>query len=301
MIRPFIGLCAALFPTFLVAGIIYPIPPCPLRVLLETSDIVAVGQVAQLEWVEDSDSYEDSRAILKVSEVLQGQLQKSEIAIYYSRNLICPAPPYFELGATVLVFVNPIEEYAGYYTQALAYGVKTLEEEVLKAYKQQIVSYQAQRGQLQRERQEALANWLTACLTNPHTRYEALLDISAIGSKNWGAELTGNLVFSAEQRTTILSWLREEEELFYLHFDMLDQLANNGYTADLAQLLAHRLRTTYQTSPWMAAPLMQRLVSWSEEPQLISLYEQIEQLSNEEASYEAKRAELVQAFVEALP
>ena len=126
----------------LESTITYPISPRPLRKLVIESENIVYASVIAIEHCEKDDHWNDTKAILVIKEILQGSVKQDTIDVFFSKNMICPAPAHYEVGKSVLAFVNEYKKKSGYYTHALSYGSKTMNSNAFKSYKNRILEMQ---------------------------------------------------------------------------------------------------------------------------------------------------------------
>ena len=86
----------------------YPIKPRPLRKLIKESEHIVVAKVLKVEKnpVKDSEHWNNTRAILLIREILQGQISADTVKVYFARGMICPSPASYIPNQTVLAFIN---------------------------------------------------------------------------------------------------------------------------------------------------------------------------------------------------
>lgn len=102
-------IAALALPALLAAGSAgaYPIPPVTLWQLAKDADVVVLAQVIRVDSPErgDGDHFARDTAHLKVHELWKGDAYGS-IEVAFGRGVICPAPPRYEPGETVLAFLH---------------------------------------------------------------------------------------------------------------------------------------------------------------------------------------------------
>jgi hypothetical protein len=92
----------------------YPIPPVPLWQLIEQADLIVVASVARIEEhrateaeMKDprADLFEWDTAVLTVAETWKGTPLR-QVRVPFTASMICPAPPRYIEGETVLAFLE---------------------------------------------------------------------------------------------------------------------------------------------------------------------------------------------------
>ncbi|MFM7857584.1 MAG: hypothetical protein ACKO96_38095, partial [Flammeovirgaceae bacterium] len=158
----------------------YPISPRPLRLLIEESEIIVLARVADV--VEQAKKrnkgdFTTTVAILQIYNVVQGTVKESVLKVPYPANLICPAPPHFEKGKDVLVFLDKTGHH--YSVHALSYGVKIVTAAEAQVYITKIKEMQdIVKIKDEDERFIRTTEWLVGCAENSVTRYEGTYELS---------------------------------------------------------------------------------------------------------------------------
>src|SRR5262245_36094858 len=97
------------------------IPPQPLRELTVNSNLIVVGKVEYVIPLEQRDD-DSTIARLEVKSRLKGTVNSYYIDVYYSAGIVCPTPPHYKVGGTVLAFLEPRKSGVGFHTVGLSYG-----------------------------------------------------------------------------------------------------------------------------------------------------------------------------------
>src|SRR5262245_17721504 len=159
----------------------YPIAPLTLRRLNHDSELIVVARVANVTrlWgdIESSD-WDTALARLEVISVLKGAEHNHYLSVPYPADLTCPAPPRYEVGDTVLVFLTPSQFGSYYFTVGLSYGSKSLNREEIEIYSTRIRELVEIEKQTNIDaRLEQLVEWLVLCAEHPTTRWEGSYDL----------------------------------------------------------------------------------------------------------------------------
>ncbi|MHC4845336.1 MAG: hypothetical protein ACYTCU_04150 [Planctomycetota bacterium] len=172
------GLLAVLAATALPnASTAYPIDPVPLRLLCERSESIVIARVDAERPAADDGGWGESLADLSVLETLKGPGAPAAMSVPYAAGLICPAPPDYPVGKTLLVFLARGEEGGELRTLSLSYGTKQLSDEHRAVYAQRIREWVAISRELDSDRRLArTVEWLVQMAEDPITRWEAVYD-----------------------------------------------------------------------------------------------------------------------------
>jgi hypothetical protein len=162
----------------------YPIPPVPLRELIEEADLIAIATVREVRHVGDEESMDfdelwySDLAKLEIKAVLAGDLVE-EVDVYYCCSLACPAPPRYVPGETSLVFLYENEDRPGWGTCSLSYGQKKVTGSGMRdAYVARIREMQAiAKVKDPEERHKETLDWLVECAVHPATRWEGTYEL----------------------------------------------------------------------------------------------------------------------------
>ena len=231
----------------------YPIPPVPLRVLVEKADVIATVVVRRgLHVVPPSElGYEIVE--LDVEQLLKGDPGRTTIR-QFNWFMVCPSPARYVPGHRALAFLDRDPEGAsaaapdGFTTHALSYGSKTLDAASLALYvervKEQLAILVMPEGP---ERRAAQVEWLVRCAEQPVTRWEGAYDLAPQGDSMsdydpkrpapWAAEL------NLEQRLRLLDALLHADEVGRGE-KCLEHLLDADRDPRLLAWLVARLRST---------------------------------------------------------
>lgn len=179
--------CLVAITTPLLASSVlaYPIRPVPLWELVERAERIVLAEV--IDEVEARRPPIDlegapsvtmvrgpgSLVLLSVHETWKGATEE-ELQVTYSPGLICPAPPRYEVGRTVVAFLKRGE--AGWWTVGLSYGtlypaieeVRDYRELVKEAVRLQSAITVTEAGSL---------DWLVDAASRPGTRWHGLYQL----------------------------------------------------------------------------------------------------------------------------
>lgn len=154
-----------------------PGPPQTLRMLTRSSELIVVAEVEQITRYEVEDHFDTAIAHLAVQTTVKGSADSTVIKVYYPANLLCPEPPRYRKGATVLAFLSR-RDRGGYHTTALSYGAKNLTRRELEVYTARIADLvEIERETIPLLRRPRLVEWLVLCAEEPATRWEGAYDL----------------------------------------------------------------------------------------------------------------------------
>ncbi|MGD8376831.1 MAG: hypothetical protein PVF68_11870 [Acidobacteriota bacterium] len=162
----------------------YPIRPVPLWDLVDRSDRIVLAQVMEEIEVPPPDvdlegapsatvlGGPGSLARLGVRETWKGTAG-DEIRVVYNGNLICPAPPRYETGMTVIAFLRQTED--GWRTVGLSYGTlypAAGEVDDFREMVKEAVRLQGGPPTISERR-----DWLVEAASRPGTRWHGLYEL----------------------------------------------------------------------------------------------------------------------------
>jgi len=175
---------AALFPSLAAA---YPIPPSPLWRQVQDAEVIVVATVVSIEepppappGAEEAETRDPFHAPLPsarlhVLETWKGEID-ADVAVPFQPGIMCPAPPHYQLGETVLAFLARDEDDT-WVTVHRSYGTIYASPADLRIYADRVkeaLALQAQRQPDRRERTE----WLIRCTEHPATRWHGLYELA---------------------------------------------------------------------------------------------------------------------------
>lgn len=288
-----------LFLVALSAAFSYPISPRPLRKLMLESEYIIVGYVRDIRSIKESkDSWVDAIADIDVKEVLYGNLSKTSVEVGYSPGFICPAPPYYEKGATVIVFLTKSKKW--FETVALSYGVKDVDAPGIEAYKARI-----------NEMKEIMilpegldkftqtVEWLVKCVEHPATRWEGSYELSPSSDFMSYYDRTEHTPFqsllSEDHQARLKTVLLADSEKGLLDFGLVD-LVYPRNEKEVHALLLRQLKSLTPRQLWYAGGYMKRLTLITNDPALESLVSKFEKASFDR-NEEKQQQKIVNEFV----
>ena len=166
-------------------------PPTPLRELAQNADLIVVAQVTGVEGSSDERRARGRRAattdgstalpvaVLKVKRMLKGAVPRGDVRVRFEATMICPRPPRYVGGETVLAFLCSDEKTGEWRTCRQGAGTKVFDDEqALRTYAERTAEI-IQIGKLEdeAERRQATAAWLVRCIADPLTRWDGAYDL----------------------------------------------------------------------------------------------------------------------------
>ncbi|MBV6645542.1 MAG: hypothetical protein KI790_08845 [Cyclobacteriaceae bacterium] len=278
-----------------------PITPQPLRKLVIESEYILHADVIDVKKVNPRVRRHGAKAILLIKEVLQGSMIEDTVEVFFRPSMICPGPASYEKGTTVLAFLDQLEQ--GYFTHALSYGSKTLDESAFNLYKKRIIEMQDIADIKDEEEKSAKTiDWLISCAMRPETRWEGVFDLSPQSDfisyydpeKNMvvhNHELTDN------HKSELMDVLLNIESLTYKDFILVDLVAED-HEEEVLQFLVRKLKETETKSSWFRRLFIERITELSGKASLKRLVKQMGKLHYTDENYEEKVANLQAQFME---
>jgi hypothetical protein len=179
----------------------YPIPPVPLRKLVETSDLIVLAHVIGVSSPESAEAdptrlrWDTDVAHLDVLETLKGS-SPPLLEVRFTASMMCPAPPRYEPGETVLAFLRSgdhmaaevraedcsadvcaeLESMSGnWYTNSLSYGTLYPTSEEMDVYRGAI----RDASRLDSTDPKAVRAWQLRAAERRATRWHGLYELAS--------------------------------------------------------------------------------------------------------------------------
>jgi len=142
------------------------------------SQFIIIATVEGLGSVRGTEGYSEGKARLRISSVLKGIISKPAIEVIYSPNMICPAPPEYPKGSTVVAFLDRSRGEKFYTTHGLSYGAKVVSESESKIYVKRIREMiEILKQGDSPEKEKGIIEWLVRCAEEPATRWEGAYEL----------------------------------------------------------------------------------------------------------------------------
>ncbi len=270
----------------------YPITPRPLRKLIIESEFVIHGFVKSIGTLKSTDhQWNDSYAVLEIKHVLKGIVGICEdtIVIEYPAGLVCPAPPVYEKGAEVIVFLNKNKKTGIYETHALSYGVRTFNDpQNIPPFKQRVNEMiQIQKLSDNEETEIQTIDWLVKCVKNPSTRWDGLYELNSASyfmsyyDNSSDKPLPRKLYLTSEHKNELLEILATIDMLSHDELGLIDVLYQD-FPKQIMSLLKDQLLKLRKEHPYFIQELMIRIANFSGNKRLVKLAEEYEDLMYDE-------------------
>ena len=177
----------------------FPIQPQPLRQLCADSELIVVAKVEQVVSVTDKDGYSHSKALLRISTMLKGDERNEFAEVLFSPNMICPAPPTYPEGGTVIAFLYRKEGDQFYRTAGLSYGTKVVPEKEAQIYIERIREIlKILKSDESPAKEEQIIEWLVRCAEEPVTRWEGAYELFSSNNMTPAQESNHSYGFAAK-------------------------------------------------------------------------------------------------------
>lgn len=259
----------------------YPISPRPLRLLVEESELIVWAHVHDIRACTEKGKnvFENTVAVLTIYEVLQGTVKASEIEVPYPVGLICPAPPRFEKGTDVLVFLD--QKKGSYSVHALSYGVKEMKAEEMGIYKARIAEMQEiMRIEDPDTKFLNTTEWLVKCAEDLATRHEGTYELSrgsdfmSYYDRNVGQPF--QYALNDEQRLRLKKALLSTCELSYSDLGLIDLVYSTDAEA-ICKFMLTKLQAVNENQLWYASEFMTRINLYQASPETVELTKAFEE------------------------
>ncbi|GEM_PF-1134471 len=305
MKKLFLLLCAAIITDILLA---YPISPRPLRKLIMESELIVWAKVLivgkEKENNKKDNFWERDYALLQVNELLQGKIKDTALKVYFSSEMICPAPGVFFKNEQVLAFLDKNKKAGGYTVHALSYGVKHgLDATAYAVYKERIKEMQAllemdDSG----EKDEQILEWLVKCAEDKATRWEGVYELSPgsdfMSYYDREGPVRKDIYLNGEQRQRLFNALLFIDTINYSDIPLVD-IVTGINDAAMLDFLKKGLLKAHTTSLWMSQYIMNRIVLLTADKELEKLLENFEKFVFSYDEKERKQAkQILAAFIE---
>jgi len=144
--------------------------------LCRESELIVVAEVIRSTPLRENNGPDEGCAVLKINTTVKGEADADTISCYYWTRIICPSPPNFIEGSTVLAFLNKRNDNDGYYTLGDGFGAKTLSNEGLDIYLARIKEALNILKTSDRTDDEII-EWVVRCAEESVTRWEGVYEL----------------------------------------------------------------------------------------------------------------------------
>lgn len=281
----------------------YPITPRPLRKLVIESEYIVYADVIRTETIKTEDPWSNTKAILAIRNILQGKIKQDTIEVFYTPGMICPAPARYEVGTTVLAFLDPYKE--GFSTHALSYGSKTIDNHCFDIYKTRIIEIQnILKIQNKKSQTEQTINWLVSCVVNSCTRWEGTYELSPHSDfmSNYDRDeetFKQKYKLNDQQISALRDAFFKIESLNFSDMGLIDLIATKK-DPELLKFLILKLKTADIEKMWFLDILMTKIAQISERDDLLHIVEKINDLDYFDSQKDEKEKQLLREFINQL-
>jgi hypothetical protein len=308
----------------------FPIDPQTLLTLTGGSELIVSARVENVTLIKGEDGYNTGIARLNILSVVKGQEGILSIDVYYKPDVVCPGPPHYEEGATVLAFLKRSQREPGYVTVGLSYGAKSLNNREIEVYSARIRELIGMEKQTDPNmRQEQLVEWLVRCAEEPITRWEGayallnsremkkMIEMEKEGKKaqgdqevavDEGEEWKNDIVdlttlLTKEQKGRLTAALYRASSLSSREMDLIELVEIWG-DDNLVPFMWSYLKASRTDSHWETSRLMFKLATYLKNQEASELSEKFEKViysnSKEEAEREQEKNAILQQFIESI-
>ncbi|MCP4352216.1 MAG: hypothetical protein GY795_42700 [Desulfobacterales bacterium] len=278
----------------------YPITPRPLRKLIKESENIVVAYVVKSENIE-TDHWINTRSVLAIREVLQGNIKSDTIHVYYSFGMTCPAPAKYKDSTMVIAFLDKRKDGDGYITHALSYGSKTLDNKGIELYKKRISEMQAiQKIKKEHEKTSKTTDWLIKCAKYSETRWEGVYELSPesdfMSYYDQDKEtFIRKYTLNKNQKSELRKILLAIPQLEYSDIGLADLVKKENDT-ELINHLTKNLKSPKTENLWYSILLMKKIAAIAGRADLKLISQEMEKTYCSEGNYEKKR-EKIKEFI----
>ena len=151
-----------------------------MRKLYEKSQWVVIGKVVPPAASPGFTAPTNVNVSLEVLSIVKGTLRAKSLPICSPSDHECHAPVKYQVGKTVLIFLNEAPDKTGFYPEAESYGVKVLAEKDQALYVRRLQELSAIQNDSNPKQEQArqTVEWLVECVENPVTTWEGVSELA---------------------------------------------------------------------------------------------------------------------------
>ena len=287
----------------------YPISPMPLRKLIIESENIVYGEVLDIKEnkkVKEDDWFKSDIVVLKVHDVLHGNIKPDQIIeIYTSSDISCPAPAYYEKGKLTLAFLYKEKNDDRYSTHSLSYGSKTLEKEDYSVYKKRILEMQdILKIKNEEEKHAQTIDWLVECALQKPTKWEGTYELSPESDFMSFYDRDKDVFvrkfeLKDSQKEKLRLYFLSQKTLEYDDLGLID-LITKPNDRELLDFLIARFKEAYKDFLFEGNFFMSRIADLSGRNDLKEILNKNEKLDMFSVNYDQKTKEILNEFVSKL-
>lgn len=308
----------------------FPIDPQTLLTLTGGSELIVSARVERITLIKREDGFNTGIARLNILSVVKGQEGILSVDVYYEPDMVCPGPPHYEEGATVLAFLTRGKRTPDYVTVGLSYGAKSLNNRAIEVYTARIRELiEIERQTDPNTRQEQLVEWLVRCAEEPITRWEGAYDlldshemkkmiemekeekkaqgdqeVAVDAGEEWKNDVLDlTALLTKEQKGRLTAALYRASSLSSREMDLIGLVEIWG-DDNLVPFMWSYLKASKTDSHWETSRLMFKLATLLKNQEASELSEKFEKViysnSKEEAEREQEKKAILQQFIESI-
>lgn len=284
----------------------YPISPMPLRKLIMKSENIVYAEVIDIKInknAKDNDWFKSKIAVLKLYDVLQGNIKNTQtIEVYTSEGFSCPAPAHYEKGSFTLAFIYKEKEDNRYSTHSLSYGSKEMNKDQYSVYKNRIVEMQEiLKIKNEEEKHTKTVDWLVECALNDATKWEGTYELSPESDfMSFYDQNQETFIRKFELNDTQKQKLRtaffSQKNLNYHDLGLIDIITKPN-DKELLDFLVLRFKQSYKDFLFECDFFMSRIADLSNREDLKQILQKNKNIDMFDENYDKKTKETVNEFV----
>lgn len=286
--------------------------PHTLLMLTHRSELIITAKVEKVTLIERENGHSTGTARLNILSVVKGTVESQSIDLFYSPDIVCPEPPHYVEGATVLAFLRRFQGGSGYFVVGDSFGVKSLTDREIEAHLASIRElFKIEEDADQNAGLRRLVEWILRRAEDPANSWEGAFDLRQLHYRYLSARgylhyrylpnLEGNVDFSAllteEQKNKLAAILYHSTPSF--SGTVLVELGALLGDENLGSLLWTHLKAANDNSIWGAWHPMRKLAILLKNQEAWELTEKYDQDTYRMKFDEEKKA-IVRRFIKAV-
>ncbi|AZA51762.1 hypothetical protein EG348_01405 [Chryseobacterium sp. G0201] len=282
----------------------------PLRKLIIEAENIVYAEVVDIKKnkaaISNDNWFKDHVAVLKANEVLKGKITNTQIIeVYFSPDMSCPAPAYYEKGTFTLAFLDKKDTDNTYSTYALSYGSKTLDKKDYSIYRSRILEMKnILTINSEEEKQSKTVDWLVECALEKVTKWEGTYELSpesdfmSFYDQNQDT-FVKKFQLNDIQKEKLRANFFTEKTLEYDDLGLIDLIVKPN-DKELLDLLIIRFKENYKQMYFGNSFFMSKIVELSKREDLKQILKRNEDLDMFAKDYDKKSTKITHEFIEKL-
>lgn len=152
----------------------YPILEVPMSELIESSDLIIMGNVIDIKSIKDSQA---KAAYILVKSNLKGSNASDTIIVEFYTEVTCPQQGKYKKGTNILTFLSYKDSI--FHVNGFSHGVRIIDKE-MPDFEKMILEYislaEVQNSSIRRNK---LINWIIETIENPNIRAEGIIMLTS--------------------------------------------------------------------------------------------------------------------------